>query len=308
MDYRQLQAFTVLAEELHFGRAAQRLHITQPALTQQIKSFENALELRLFTRDRRNVALTAEGQFLLAEARMILGHCDKFRENARSLRQGRKGQLKIGYVGSAIFDPALSVLIGNYRQRKPEADLLIEEHNVNDLITGLLSETVDLAFIRSPGAQYDELESLDIATRPLVAVVPRHHPLASRRAIPLAALAEETFFIQQDPCGVGLGWSAISACRQAGFTPRKIQYSRDVSMAIGQVSMGMGVTLVPETQSAMLVSEVSYCLLEETFAVTTLTLCWRRESRNGLLGDFIAGARELLAVKGKRARCGPVAN
>lgn len=143
MDYRQLQAFTVLAEELHFGRAAQRLHITQPALTQQIKSFENALELRLFTRDRRNVALTAEGQFLLAEARMILGHCDKFRENARSLRQGRKGQLKIGYVGSAIFDPALSVLIGNYRQRKPEADLLIEEHNVNDLITGLLSETVD---------------------------------------------------------------------------------------------------------------------------------------------------------------------
>lgn len=237
MDYRQLQAFTVLAEELHFGRAAQRLHITQPALTQQIKSFENALELRLFTRDRRNVALTAEGHFLLAEARMILGHCDKFRENARSLRQGRKGQLKIGYVGSAIFDPALSVLIGNYRQRKPEADLLIEEHNVNDLITGLLSETVDLAFIRSPGAQYDELESLDIATRPLVAVVPRHHPLASRRAIPLAALAEETFFIQQDPCGVGLGWSAISACRQAGFTPRKIQYSRDVSTAIGQVSM-----------------------------------------------------------------------
>lgn len=294
MDYRQLQAFTVLAEELHFGRAAQRLHITQPALTQQIKSFENALELRLFTRDRRNVALTAEGQFLLAEARMILGHCDKFRENARSLRQGRKGQLKIGYVGSAIFDPALSVLIGNYRQRKPEADLLIEEHNVNDLITGLLSETVDLAFIRSPGAQYDELESLDIATRPLVAVVPRHHALASRRAIPLAALAEETFFIQQDPSGVGLGWSAISACRQAGFTPRKIQYTRDVSTAIGQVSMGMGVTLVPETQSAMLVSEVSYCLLEETFAVTTLTFCWRRQSRNGLLGDFIADVRELL--------------
>lgn len=235
MDYRQLQTFTVLAEELHFGRAAQRLHITQPALTQQIKSFENALELRLFTRDRRNVALTAEGQFLLAEARMILGHCDKFRENARSLRQGRKGQLKIGYVGSAIFDPALSVLIGNYRQRKPEADLLIEEHNVNDLITGLLSETVDLAFVRSPWAQYDELESLDIATRPLVAVVPRHHPLASRRAIPLAALAEETFFIQQDPSGVGLGWSAISACRQAGFTPRKIQYTRDVSTAIGGI-------------------------------------------------------------------------
>lgn len=265
MDYRQLQAFTVLAEELHFGRAAQRLHITQPALTQQIKSFENALELRLFTRDRRNVALTAEGQFLLTEARMILSHCDKFRENARSLRQGRKGQLKIGYVGSAIFDPALSVLIGNYRQRKPEADLLIEEHNVNDLITGLLSETVDLAFIRSPGAQYDELESLDIATRPLVAVVPRHHPLASRRAIPLAALAEETFFIQQDPCGVGLGWSAISACRQAGFTPRKIQYSRDVSTAIGQVSMGMGVTLVPETQSAMLV----WCR-------RSVIACWKR--------------------------------
>ena len=171
---------------------------------------------------------------------------------------------------------------------------MIEEHNVNDLITCLLSETVELAFIRSPGPHDDELASLEIATRPLIAVLPRHHALANMRQISLRALAEETFFIQQDPSGVGLGWSAISACRQAGFTPRKIQYTRDVSTAIGLVSMGMGVTLVPETQSAMLVSEVSYCLLEEAFAATTLTLCWRRHSHNRLLRDFIAEARELL--------------
>ena len=237
---------------------------------------------------------------------MILGHCDKFRENARSLRQGRKGQLKIGYVGSAIFDPALSVLIGNYRQRKPEADLLIEEHNVNDLITGLLSETVDLAFIRSPGAQYDELESLDIATRPLVAVVPRHHALASRRTIPPRGAGGRDVFIQQDPCGVGLGWSAISACRQAGFTPRKIQYSRDVSHGDrpGIDGNGRDVGARDAKRHAGVRRSVIACW-KRLFAVTTLTLCWRRESRNRLLGDFIAGARIAWPLKVSGPVVGP---
>lgn len=293
MDYRQLHAFVVLAEELHFGRAAQRLNVTQPALTQQIKSLENALELMLFVRDRRHVSLTAEGLFLIEEARTILGHYDKFRENANSLRSGHKGQLKVGYVGSSILDPALTLLIKNYRHKKSEADLIIEEHNAHDLLTFLLDKRIDLAFVRSPIPQYEQLEYMNIATRSLIAVLPRHHELGHSRKISLSSLAGEQFFIQKDPYGVGLGWSAMSACQQAGFIPQKIQYTRDVSVAIGLVSMGMGVALVPETQSSMLMSDVSYCLLEEAFATTTLTLCWRRQIKNNLLRDFINYTREL---------------
>lgn len=134
---------------------------------------------------------------------------------------------------------------------------------------------------------------MNIATRSLIAVLPRNHRLGHCRRISLSSLADEQFFIQKDPYGVGLGWSAISACQQAGFTPQRIQYTRDVSVAIGLVSMGMGVALVPETQSSMLMSDVSYCLLEETFATTTLTLCWRRHTKNNLLRDFINYTREL---------------
>lgn len=301
MDYRQLHAFVVLAQELHFGRAAQRLNVTQPALTQQIKNLENTLGLMLFVRDRRNVSLTTEGLFLIDEARVILGHCDKFLENVNSLRLGYKGQLKVGYVGSSILDPALTLLIKNYRHKKSETDLIIEEHNAHNLLTLLLDKRIDLAFVRSPIPQYEQLEYMNIATRSLIAVLPRNHELGNRRKISLALLAKEQFFMQKDPYGVGLGWSAIKACQQAGFTPQKIQYTRDVSVAIGLVSMGMGVALVPETQSSMLMSDVSYCLLEETFATTTLTLCWRRHTKNNILRDFINYTRELTDRQHHRA-------
>lgn len=142
---------------------------------------------------------------------------------------------------------------------------------------------------------------MNIATRSLIAVLPRNHELGNRRKISLALLAKEQFFMQKDPYGVGLGWSAINACQQAGFTPQKIQYTRDVSVAIGLVSMRMGVALVPETQSSMLMSDVSYCLLEETFAATTLTLCWRRHTKNNILRDFINYTRELTDRQHHRA-------
>lgn len=240
MDYRQLHAFVVLAEELHFGQAALRLNVTQPALTQQIKNFENALGIMLFVRDRRHVSLTAEGLFLLDEARIILGHCDRFLESVNSLRRGHQGQLKVGYVGSSILDPALTLLIKNYRYKKPETDLIIEEHNAHDLLTLLLDKRLDIAFVRSPIPQYEQLEYMNIATRSLIAVLPRNHELGNRRKISLASLREEQFFVQKDPYGVGLGWSAVSACREAGFTPQKIQYTRDVSVAIGLVFNGHG--------------------------------------------------------------------
>ncbi len=297
MDYRQLQAFVVLAEELHFGRAAMRLNITQPALTQQIKNLEKTLQLALFNRDKRNVSLTAEGLFLIEEARIIIGHYDKFRESSRSLQRGFKGQLKIGYVGTAILDPAFSLLIKNYRQNKTDIDLIVEEHNVNDLLTFLLNEQIDLAFVRAPIPQYDRLEYLNVAVRPLIAVLPHSHPLSKQRKISLRALSGEQFFIQKDPYGVGLGWSAIHACQQAGFRPEKIQFTSDVSAAIGMVSLGMGVTLVPETQSSVLVSDVSYCLLEETFAATELSLCWYRHTKNRASRCFINDARELTSIR-----------
>ncbi|MBU9810779.1 LysR family transcriptional regulator [Rouxiella badensis] len=287
MDYRQLNSFVVLAEELHFGKAALRLNITQPALSQHVKALEKALQIPLFTRDRRHVALTYEGQQLVEEARIAINHRDKFLEGARALRQGFKGQLKLGYVGSSILDPALTLLINGYCKTKPDIDIVIEEHNVHDQLTLLLNNQLDIALVRSPVPYYPELDYLDIACRPLIAVLPGNHPLGCGQKISLAALSDCPFLIQKDPPGVGLGWSVINACQQAGFVPRKIQFTRDVSVAIGLVSMGMGVTLVPETQSSLMIPDVTYCFLSESNVTTTLTFSWQKHSKNKALIDFI---------------------
>ena len=293
MDYRQLHAFVVLAEELHFGKAALRLGIAQPALSLQIKVLEQTLQIPLFTRDRRHVALTFEGQQLVEEARVAINHYDRFLENARSLRLGYKGQLKLGYVGSSILDPALTLLINGYRKQKPDIEIVIEEHNVHEQLTLLLNYQLDVALVRSPVPQYPELDYLDVATRPLIAVLPRNHPLGQEKKIALSALSSSPFLIQKDPPGVGLGWSAMNACQQAGFVPQKIQFTRDVSVAIGLVSMGMGVTLVPETQTSVMIPDVNYCFLNEPTATTTLTLSWQRHVKNKAVTDFIRYALEL---------------
>lgn len=293
MDYRHLQAFLVLSEELHFGHAAQRLNIAQPALSQQMKQLEQEVGMALFVRDKRNVALTWEGEQLIAQATLAVSHFDRFREHASTLRQGLQGHLRLGYVGSSILEPGLPLLINGYRQANPTTEIAIEEHNVDAQLTRLRDDRLDVALIRSPLPKYDELEYLDVVTRPLIAVLPARHPLAGQQCISLSALSGETFMIQEDPPGVGLGWSVLSACHRAGFTPGKLQITRDVSVAMGLVAMGAGVTVVPETQRSVLLPDVSFCRLNDALATTTLTLAWQRRRYHRTVKSFINYVRSV---------------
>ncbi|EIY5101851.1 LysR substrate-binding domain-containing protein [Klebsiella variicola] len=287
MDYRYLHAFVVLAGELHFGNAARRLHITQPALSRQIRVLETHLGMPLFIRDRRHVVLSTEGRRLAEAARISVSHYEKLMSRARSLREGFSGQLKLGYVGSAILDPALTCLTSGYRRIQPDVEIVIEEHNVSDQLTLLLDHELDAGLIRSPVPRYAGLNYLNLATRPLIAAVPHTHPQAAVERIALVSLAGDTFMVQQDPPGVGLGWSALHACDQARFVPQKIHYTRDVAVAIGMVSLGIGVTLVPETQRSVTLPNVCYCSLEDAGAATTLTLCWPKSRKSRELVEFV---------------------
>ena len=287
VDYRYLHAFVVLAGELHFGNAARRLHITQPALSRQIRVLETHLGMPLFIRDRRHVVLSTEGRRLAEAARISVSHYEKLMSRARSLREGFSGQLKLGYVGSAILDPALTCLTSGYRRIQPDVEIVIEEHNVSDQLTLLLDHELDAGLIRSPVPRYAGLNYLNLATRPLIAAVPHTHPQAAVERIALVSLAGDTFMVQQDTPGVGLGWSALHACDQARFVPQKIHYTRDVAVAIGMVSLGIGVTLVPETQRSVTLPNVCYCSLEDAGAATTLTLCWPKSRKSRELVEFV---------------------
>ena len=297
MEYRHLHAFVLLSEELHFAKAASRLNIAQPALSQHIKALEQETGLALFTRDRRHVALTPEGRQLLPQARLALSHFARFRDTVRVLKQGVRGQLTLGYVGSSILDPALSTLINHYRQQQPAIGIHIEEHCVDQQIVRLLNDQLDAAFIRSPFPQVPGLNYLDIVTRPLIAVLPAGHRLLKHPALSLESLADETFLLQQDPPGGGLGWSVIEACRRAGFTPHSVIPARDVSVACGLVAMGMGITVVPETQRSILTPGIGYCRLKDQQATTTLTLAWQRRRYHHALKNFILFMKQVTGKK-----------
>ena len=294
MDYRQLRSFLTLAEELHFGRSAARMNIAQPALSLHIKNLESELGFPLFVRDRRHVALTHEGKQLVDNARLAVNHYEKFRLAARSLKQGFKGQLSIGYVGSAILDPAFLRLINGYKSTKTSIDITLEELDVNEQLQYLLDGQIDIGVVRPPVPAESRFESIDFVTRRLLAVLPESHPMADGRPIALQELANERFFIQKDPTGVGLGWSSIAACQRAGFTPQQLELTKDVSVAIGSVAMGLGVSLVPETQASVQLSGIRYCSLSDREATTSLRLAWLKEGSNQTVTDFVRYTRELI--------------
>jgi len=179
------------------------------------------------------------------------------------------------------------MLIKGYRQHHPDIDIVIEEHNVSEQLTLLQNYQLDIALLRSPVPHFPELKYHNIVTRRLDVVLPAQHPLASEHALSLSSLSDETFLVQKDPPGIGLGWSTLYACQQAGFVPQNIQFTRDVSVAIGLVSMGAGITLVPETQRSLMIQDVSYARLTDPAATTTLTFSWQSRVKNNALAGFV---------------------
>ncbi|EOC1318831.1 LysR family transcriptional regulator [Cronobacter turicensis] len=294
MEYRHLVSFVTLAEELHFGNAARKLNIAQPALSQYIKALESELRIALFTRSKRDVRLTYAGEQFLEDARAIVKFHQNIKEKSCSLRTGACGLLRLSYVGSSIVDPVLSHLIKTYREIHPGVDFIIEENNVSEQLSLLDNNLVDLALVRLPVPSYSQLHSFTISSRPLIAVLPDNHPMAAESCISLSALSNEKFLIQQDPPGIGLGWSALNACVDQGFTPKNIQYTRDVATAIALVSMGIGVALVPETQHSVMIPHVTYCNLSNEKAMTKLSLLWSVPVKNKLTDNFIDFVRAFI--------------
>src|SRR4051812_9837084 len=228
MDLRQLKSFTVLADECHFGRAAARLHVAQPALSQQIRQLERDLGGPLFTRSTRRVALTDAGELLLPRARGILALLARAEDEQAGLAQGRLGTVSIGFIGTATYD----VLPGVARQLRgdlPGLRLdLRGEMLTPELVTGLLEHTVDVALLRPP-ADPTGLRVTPLPTEPLVAALRADDPRAAAASIELTTLATEPFIAHPSRHLSSMHRSMLDACRSAGFQPREIIEVRETS-------------------------------------------------------------------------------
>src|SRR3954468_7623098 len=298
MELRQLRYLQVLAEELHFGRAAQRLGIAQPALTQQIQSLERDLGVRLFQRTKRSVHLTIAGRLTLEQAVQTLEQAERTATVARKAGRGEQGSVEIGYVGSAAFSGILSKITFDYRKTNPDIELHLHELDITQQVDDVFNGRIDVGFIRPPVRQWpDGMTSLTLSREPIIIALPKGHPLSRRRAVPLAALANESFITTYFEEGVGFHAQVAAMCRAAELTPRITQRGRQFAAITSLVGAGLGVAFVPDTLRNLRVPNVIYRPLEGAKGTTDLALIFRRSEQAPAVVSFIAKARQFMRGK-----------
>jgi len=289
MELRHLRYFVAVAEELHFGRAAARLHVAQPALSRQIRSLEEEMGLRLFERDRRRVALTAAGAVFLGEARFLLGHVDDAVEAARRADRGELGSLRIGYV-PAVVTTGLPEIVRGFRKRFPGVDVRLQEMNPAMQVEALLGERVDVGFVRGP-IHEPALAAQTVLEEPLVAALPSGHRLGRHKRLGLAMLAGEPFVLQARSRGPGSHDHILAICRNAGFTPRVVQEGSQTDI-LSLVASGAGVAIVPASLRVIRRAGVLYRPLNER-PMTRLDMVWRKDAALPVLRAFLKEVRQM---------------
>lgn len=246
MDLRRLRYFVILAEEKHFGRAAQRLSLSQPPLSQAIRQLEDDLGAALFERTSRRVSLTPAGTALLREARAILQRTENARALVRDVAGGRRGRLRIGFSGAMIYR-GLPQLLDDLRERAPDIEVQLHEMNSAEQITALRHDELSLGFVHV-SALPEGLEGLRYRSEPFVACLPSGHGALARGAsrLRLADLREENFILFSRHVSPDYYESIVALCREAGFLPRVRFEVRQWLSVVALVANGGGVALVPE--------------------------------------------------------------
>lgn len=300
MELRHLRYFIAVAEELHFGRAALQLGISQPPLSQQIQALEEELDVRLFERTNRRVALSEAGRLFLPEARAVLAQLDKAVGVARRARRGELGELKVGFTSSAPFTSTIPRALRAFRQACPQVHLDLRELSSREVAEAVGEGLLQVGMIRPLDPLPAGLEALELFAEPLVAVLPADHPQAAGqdRAIGLAELAAEPFVFFPRSFGTGLYDQVLGLARSAGFSPRIVQEASEAMTLIGLVATGLGVTILPASFSRMRIDGVVCRTLRDPAASTAVWLVRRRGDASPLVRRFA----ELLEAEARQAR------
>ncbi len=249
MELRHLRYFVALADELHFGRAAQRLHIVQPALSKQIAALERELGVQLFVRTKRSVAITDAGRVFAPEARSILMRVERAIETTKLTAQGDIGRLEIGCIAPATWS-VLPGALRSFSQRYPGVKLRLTELPSASQLDALHSGTIDVGFVRLP--LHDDMLRFDIIHRePFIATVPETHPLAAQKDISVRELAAEPFIAATRSAEPGFYDQCIAVFAEHGVVPRVVEEGNAPSAILGMIAMGLGVTVSPASILSM---------------------------------------------------------
>lgn len=298
MELRHIRYFVAVAEEGHITRAAEKLGIQQPPLSQQIRALETELDVQLFRRLPRGVALTDAGETFLEDARQILKHVAHATAATQRTARGEQGHIVVGFTSSTPFHPLFPQIFRNFRTATPLVSMRLEERGTGGLVDGLRNETIDAAFIRSPVSDTMGIAVHPLVEEPMVAALPAEHILAGEESKPidLALLSDEPFILYRRSVGPGLYDGIITACSRAGFTPDIAQEAPRITSTLNLVAAGLGVSIVPASLRRLQVEGIAYLPLSEHSQLTApINLACRRVENAVATRRFIEMGRSAAA-------------
>ncbi|MFE7791720.1 LysR family transcriptional regulator [Streptomyces sp. NPDC057460] len=293
MELRHLSAFIAVAEELHFGRAAKRLQMAQPPLSQQIRQLEKELGVQLFERNTRSVRLTSAGESFLQPVRTVLDDLDAAVRAARAAGRGEYGRVTIGFAGASSHE-TLPLLTRAVRAAHPALELVMKGQTYADVaLAGVADGSLDLGFVRlpvtRPGVQYRVIDEEE-----LVCALPSDHPLARLERVPIEVLAQEPFVSFPANTGSTVRDATVGACEAAGFNPRVVQEAPDSYTILALVAAGVGVTLTVTSCQHIQQNGLVYRPLAGPPIRLQAALAWRTDNPSAALRAVLAVAESAL--------------
>ena len=289
VELRQLRVFLTVASELHFSRAAARLHVSQPALSQQIRTLERALGAPLFDRSARATELTPAGRALLEAAPRVLHEAERAQDRVTRAALGAVGTLHVGSVGTALASIAPRIL-RDVRARFPDLQLEVSQHDTAAQMVAIADRRLDAGLVREAAAT-PVVAVEQLVSEPLLTALPVDHPLAGRASVDPRDLADVPIVLWPRPLGAAFFDIITAYCREHGFSPRIVAEGADIETQLSLVAAGIGVSLQPSYYANLRPPGVEFRPLAGQAPSVSLQVAWRRRDRSPAVAHFVDAAR-----------------
>jgi DNA-binding transcriptional LysR family regulator len=290
MDFRLFESFVAVAEELHFGRAAERLNISQPPLSKQIQQLEARMGVKLLDRSNRRVELTEAGCVFLEEARAVLRRSGQAVELARRAERGETGRIAVGFIDAAAYSMVPEV-VKRFLDLYPEVELSLVERRIPDQVRAVVERRLDVGFIHPPVA-HPALAVESVLVEPLIVALPAGHRLAATAEVALSELAGEPLIQFPRTINPPLYDEVVALCRASGFEPRIVREASPKQTIIALVSVGLGVSLLPACMEKLKRGGVAYRPIRGANLAIDTSVIYRRSDASPVLKAFLEVVRE----------------
>ena len=290
MELRHIRYFLVVAEERHFTRAAAKIGIGQPPLSQQIKDLEAEIGASLFRRVAHGAELTTAGEAFLQAVKEMPMLAERATRAARRAARGETGSLRVGLTATAVLNAAVPSAIRAFRRAYADVELVLEEASTTRLVAGLQEGSLDAAFLRPKGSNPEMLQLRLLSEEPMIVALPSGHVAAKQRDVDLASLKDDSFVLFPRAIGPALYDAIVSACRRAGFEPVIGQFAPQIASMVNLVAAELGVSIVPASTSQLRVRGVAYREIAGQAPTVRLAIAYRRGETSPIVRNFVASA------------------